>query len=114
MVGELAAAVQAAMADPIHYFEAADETRARLVAGVTAFAAELSRSGRAKEDGLAASWGALVKLLALTPPAQTRQCPSCNAVAMRAATRCQKCWGVLAPLADLPMPQPVAGGLSEF
>lgn len=96
------------------YFEAADVTRAEQLAGVAAFERALNLSARGKEDGLTASWVALVKLLALTAPAQTRACPSCAAVGMRAATRCHKCWSPLTPLADARAGQSVAGGLSDF
>jgi hypothetical protein len=96
------------------YFEAADETRARLVAGVASFERELVRSAGGKDDALAASWAALVRLLALESPAQTRRCPRCDAVGMRAATRCGRCWSLLTPLPNVPADRAVAGGLSDF
>jgi hypothetical protein len=102
------------MTEKPQYFETSDETRAKMLAGVNAFERELGRSARANEDGLTASWTALVKLLAITPPAQTRACPGCGAVGMRAATRCHTCWNALVPLADVSAAPSVAGGLSDF
>jgi hypothetical protein len=41
---------------------------------------------------LQASWVRLIDLLALPPPAESRQCPRCGNVGMRAATLCGYCW----------------------
>jgi hypothetical protein len=41
-------------------------------------------------------------VLALGPAPETRECPSCRAVGMRAASRCGNCWTALAPLPDAP------------
>lgn len=58
------------------------------------------------EDGAVAgtqplrrSWAELVALLALGPAPETRLCPTCGQVGMRAATRCGYCWSKLSPLA---------------
>lgn len=45
------------------------------------------------------SWAELVALLALAPAPETRLCPICGQVGMRAATRCGHCWSKLSPLA---------------
>jgi hypothetical protein len=44
---------------------------------------------------LVASWSELVQMLALGPAPETRICPACGGVGMRAATRCWQCWGAL-------------------
>jgi hypothetical protein len=101
--------------EAVQYFEPADEARARVVAGVALVERELARTTRPADDGLTASWAALVKLLAVEAPQQTRRCPHCQAVGMRAATRCGRCWKVQAPLAAVPAEAAVAaGGLSDF
>jgi len=46
---------------------------------------------------LRAAWSALVDTLALGPAPQLRECPSCGAIGMLAATRCGHCWIVLSP-----------------
>jgi len=50
--------------------------------------------------GLATSWSELVKLLALGPSPDVRECPQCKHTAMRAATRCGFCWVRLSPDGD--------------
>jgi hypothetical protein len=52
---------------------------------------------------LRAAWADLVKVLALGPAPQTRACPRCQGIGMRAATRCANCWGALEPLPALPV-----------
>jgi hypothetical protein len=47
---------------------------------------------------LRAAWSQLVDVLALGPPAETRECPSCHGIGMRGASRCGHCWASLAPL----------------
>jgi hypothetical protein len=49
-------------------------------------------------DGLRASWGSLVDLLALGPAPALRACPHCGGVGMLDAIRCGRCWTELAPL----------------
>jgi len=50
---------------------------------------------------LRAAWNELIAVLALGPAPQTRQCPACNGIGMRAASRCGHCWAALAPLPAL-------------
>jgi len=45
-----------------------------------------------------AAWTELVALLALLPAPETRECPKCHAIGMRAASRCSRCWVALEPL----------------
>jgi len=47
---------------------------------------------------LRAAWAELVAALALGPPPQTRECPACHNIGMRAASRCGHCWAALEPL----------------
>ncbi|HEY5945043.1 MAG TPA: hypothetical protein VIV40_06100 [Kofleriaceae bacterium] len=51
--------------------------------------------------GLKAAWAELVETLALQPADETRECPACHAIGMRAASRCGECWTALAPMAPL-------------
>lgn len=50
---------------------------------------------------LRTAWAELVSALALGPPPQTRECPTCHGVGARAASRCGNCWASLAPLPAL-------------
>lgn len=50
---------------------------------------------------LRAAWTELVEVLALGPAPQTRECPTCHGVGMRAASRCGYCWAALEPLPAL-------------
>ena len=54
--------------------------------------------GAATARPLKTSWAELVALLALGPAPETRLCPVCGNVGMRAATRCGHCWSKLSPL----------------
>lgn len=56
---------------------------------------------------LRAAWTELVEMLALGPAPQTRECPTCHGIGMRAASRCGNCW---AALETLPR---VSGGTSQ-
>lgn len=47
---------------------------------------------------LRAAWDELVSVLALGPAPQTRECPACHNVGMRAASRCGHCWAALETL----------------
>jgi hypothetical protein len=47
---------------------------------------------------LRAAWDELISVLALGPAPQTRECPACHGVGMRAASRCGHCWAALEPL----------------
>lgn len=48
---------------------------------------------------LHASWSELVKVLALGPAPEMRECPACHGSGFRAASRCSNCWAKLEPLA---------------
>jgi hypothetical protein len=50
---------------------------------------------------LRAAWTELVEVLALGPAPQTRECPACHGIGMRAASRCGHCWVALEPLPPL-------------
>ncbi len=85
-----------------------DTAMTRLRAIVGAIERELAQDPPA--DSLRKAWLELVELLALGPAPQTRECPACHAVGMRAASRCSNCWGALAPLPSVAadeLPQPV-------
>jgi hypothetical protein len=45
-----------------------------------------------------AAWTELVALLALGAAPETRECPVCHGIGMRAASRCGRCWVALEPL----------------
>jgi hypothetical protein len=47
---------------------------------------------------LRAAWSELVEVLALGPAPETRECPRCHKIGMRAASRCGYCWIALEPL----------------
>ena len=49
-----------------------------------------------------AAWDELTTVLALGPAPQTRECPTCHSIGMRAASRCGHCWTALAALPALP------------
>lgn len=49
---------------------------------------------------LRAAWAELVDVLALGPAPQTRECPACHGIGMRAASRCGSCWAALAPVGE--------------
>ena len=50
---------------------------------------------------LRTAWAELVDVLALGPVPQTRECPKCHGIGMRAASRCGNCWASLEPLPPL-------------
>ena len=50
---------------------------------------------------LRAAWTELVEVLALGLAPQTRECPACQGIGMRAASRCGHCWAALEPLPSL-------------
>ncbi|NVB82911.1 MAG: hypothetical protein HOV81_31325 [Kofleriaceae bacterium] len=58
---------------------------------------------------LRAAWAELVDVLALGPAAQTRECPACHNVGMRAASRCGHCWAALERLPLVSDGTPVQG-----
>jgi hypothetical protein len=47
------------------------------------------------------AWAKLVAVLALGPAPETRECPACHGIGMRAARRCGHCWAALEPLPSL-------------
>ena len=50
---------------------------------------------------LRAAWTDLVGVLALGPAPETRECPTCKGIGMRAASRCGYCWAALKPVPAL-------------
>jgi hypothetical protein len=85
-------------------FGLADAERADLRTIVETIDREMScvsrqstEKNQATTDGLLVSWAKLVKLLSLGPAPETRECPACRHIGMRAATRCGYCWITLAP-----------------
>jgi hypothetical protein len=60
-------------------------------------------------ETLRTAWAELVTVLALGPEPQTRECPTCRGIGMRAASRCGHCWTALAPLASLSDGTPLQG-----
>jgi hypothetical protein len=49
---------------------------------------------------LRAAWAELVGVLALGVSPQTRECPTCHGIGMRAASRCGHCWRTLEALGE--------------
>lgn len=49
--------------------------------------------------GVRTAWANVVAALALGPAPETRACPTCKHIGMRAASRCSHCWAALVPLA---------------
>jgi hypothetical protein len=72
---------------------------ARVEAEVSRIATPLGNGNDPGTD-LATAWHALVDLLALGPEPETRACPMCGAIGMRAATLCGSCWSKLTPPDD--------------
>jgi hypothetical protein len=58
---------------------------------------------------LRAAWTELVEVLALGHAPQTRECPACHGIGMRAASRCGHCWAALEPLPALSDGTPLRG-----
>jgi len=91
---------------PSSYFEPRDARNARLHQAILSIERELARLPDGTPDtvsgGLRDAWSAFVTLLAVEPPHELRECPSCKSFGMRAAIRCGNCWTKLAPLAPLP------------
>ena len=85
-------------------FKFPDDERAHLRAIVAIIDREMSRipsSAITEEtEGLIVSWAELVKLLALGPAPEVRECPVCKGMGMLAATRCGYCWTKLLPLSS--------------
>ena len=59
---------------------------------------EEGSDGKTALTGLTGPWAELVAQLALGPEPEVRECPSCEAIGMREATKCGFCWTKLAPL----------------
>lgn len=78
----------------VHY---ADATVAKLRAIVAVIDQEIVQTP--PTPALRAAWGELVEVMALGAADQTRECPVCHGIGMRAASRCGDCW---APLERLP------------
>jgi len=97
-------------------FEVPDAERTRLRTIVAAIDREMSllsiqaaaNGSTSTTDGLFASWAELVKLLALGPAPESRECPVCRHSGMRAATTCGYCWTKLSPLASVTKLSPLA------
>lgn len=88
--------------DPLSPKNMALDSRAALRAAVALVEKELL-----VENGslaLRGAWRHLVETLALTPPPELRECPSCGRTGMRAATRCGYCWTALEPFVTAPVP----------
>src|SRR6478672_6441345 len=85
-------------------FKLADDERARLRAIVATIDREMSHlPGSATTggtDGLIVSWAELVKLLALGPAPEVRECPVCKHIGMLTATLCGYCWTKLSPFSS--------------
>jgi hypothetical protein len=87
-----------------HYSDAAV---AKLRAIVRAIDQEISQAP--PTVALRAAWAELVDVLALGPAPQTRECPACHGIGMRAASRCGHCWAALERLPPLSDATPVQG-----
>ena len=73
-----------------------DETLTKLRVAVDVIGREIVQSP--STPALHAAWTELVALLALGPAPETRECPACHQIGMRAASRCGRCWAALVPL----------------
>jgi hypothetical protein len=71
-----------------------DARRSRLRAMMTEVELAMTASGT---EGMRPAWDRLVAALDLGPEPDVRTCPSCGAIAMRAATLCGHCWSPLTP-----------------
>ena len=78
-----------------HY---ADAAVTKLRAIVAAIDHEIAQAP--PPPALRAAWAELVEVLALGPAPQTRECPACHTIGMRAASRCGHCWAALAPIVE--------------
>ncbi len=73
-----------------------DEAMAKLRAAVDVMGREIAQSP--STPAFHAAWTELVAVLALGSAPETRECPACHGIGMRAASRCGRCWVALAPL----------------
>ena len=70
-----------------------DETLTKLRVAVDVIGREIVQSP--STPAFHAAWTDLVALLALGPAPETRECPACHGIGMRAASRCGHCWAAL-------------------
>jgi len=73
-----------------------DETLTKLRVSVEVIGREIGQSP--STPAFHAAWTDLVALLSLGPEPETRECPACHGIGMRAASRCGNCWAALEPL----------------
>jgi hypothetical protein len=73
-----------------------DEAMAKMRVVVEVIGREIVQSS--STPAFHAAWTDLVALLALGPAPETRECPVCRGIGMRAASRCGRCWAALEPL----------------
>jgi len=73
-----------------------DEAVARMREAVDAIGREIAQSP--STPAFHTAWTDLVGILALGPAPETRECPVCHGIGMRAASRCGRCWAALDPL----------------
>lgn len=78
----------------------AQDTLRAIVARIEQKFSQLPPTGDGKEAAaeLRAAWNELVQTLALGAAPETRCCPACGWIGMRAATRCGHCWAALEQL----------------
>jgi hypothetical protein len=81
-----------------------DEAIAKLRVVVDVIGREVARSP--STPAFHAAWTELVALLALGAAPETRECPVCHGIGMRAATRCGRCWTALERLPAVPSDVP--------
>jgi hypothetical protein len=74
-----------------------DETLAKLRVSVEVIEREIVQSPP-PTPAFQAAWTDLLALLALGSAPETRECPACHGIGMRAASRCGRCWTALEPL----------------
>jgi hypothetical protein len=73
-----------------------DQVMAKLRVAVAIIGREIVQSP--STPAFHAAWTELVALLALGAAPETRECPVCHGIGMRAASRCGRCWVALEPL----------------
>ena len=75
-----------------------DQAVAKLRVAVSTIEREIEASPQA--PAFQAAWAELVSILALGPAPETRECPVCHGIGMRAASRCGQCWAALERLPE--------------
>lgn len=75
-----------------------DQAMAKLRVAVSTIEHEIEVSPQA--PAFVAAWAELVSILALGPEPETRECPVCHGIGMRAASRCGQCWAALERLPE--------------